>query len=437
MTTAKITGWGRNGSVPMRTLSPTSIDDLARDAFPDERLLARGFGRSYGDAAQLDGGTAVLSSECRSIEWLDRDAGVVRVDAGVSIGELIDTVVPLGFFVPVSPGTRHVSIGGAIAADIHGKNHHVDGSFGAHVRSVRLRLADDSLVAIGPDQEAALFWATVGGMGLTGIILDAVIALSPIASSIVAVETSRHASLPELMSVMVESDRSHRFSVAWVDLVGPQRSVLTQGAFARAEALAPHAAGPLRRPRSPNLRLPPIPPLRFVQRPLVRAFNELWFRRAPAEPTISHESITGFFHPLDAIRDWNRLYGPRGFLQWQCVVEDDEALQEICEALSGLPAFFVVLKRLGPANAAPLSFPTTGWTLAVDVPVTASVLHALHGLDQLVVDAGGRIYLAKDARMSRDTFEAGYPRLEEWRRIRRAVDPSRRFRSDLANRLGL
>ena len=432
-----VTGWGRHGAVDMHVVEPSDRGELERVDAPNNNVVPRGLGRSYGDAAQRADGTALVTTGCRRVEWIDQANGVLRADAGVTIGELIQIGIPLGYFVPVSPGTRNVTVGGAIAADIHGKNHHVDGSFGEHVLQLTLRLADDSIVECSPAVEADLFWATVGGMGLTGVIIDAVITMAAVPSSTISVETTRHGTLDELMDVMRNSDADHDFSVAWVDLLTRGRSVLTQGGFADAAEVASHPAGPLRRPRTPSAALPPLPPVRWVQRPFVRAFNELWFRRAPAEQTVTQESITGFFHPLDAIRDWNRLYGSTGFVQWQCVVESDDTLRSICADFASQPAFFTVLKRFGAENPAPLSFPTPGWTLAVDLPATPQVFAALERFDQQVVDANGRLYLAKDARMSRATFEAGYPRLDDWKQVRRAVDPQRRFTSDLAERLGL
>lgn len=445
-----LAGWGRFRGSSATVVAPADARRLAFGEIARRDVIARGLGRSYGDAAQNAGGTVVDTTACRGVEWLDRAGGIVRVDAGTTIGDLITVSVPCGWFVPVTPGTRNVTIGGAIAADIHGKNHHVDGSFGDHIRQLRMRLADDTIVTTGPDNDPDLFWATVGGMGLTGIVIDADIALAPIASSMIEVETSR-LSLDDLMAQMRRGDALHVFSVAWVDLLHKGRSVLTQGSFASAETVAaqrPSPAGVLRRPSMPVAALPPLPPLRIAVTPGVRAFNELWYRRAPSEPTVTLETITAFFHPLDAIRNWNRVYGPGGFVQWQCVIPDadqgpraaaaaDETLAEICSEMGELPSFFTVLKRFGPGNGGHLSFPQTGWTLAVDLPATEKVLTALPRFDATVAAAGGRLYLAKDARMSRETLEAGYPRLAEWRAVRRRVDPERRFASDLSKRLGL
>jgi len=439
-----VSGWGRFRPADMTAYLPEDVHELSQGDFPAEQLVMRGLGRSYGDAAQRVNGATVLTTNCVELGWVDRARGTIRADAGVSIGQIINRFAPKRWFVPVTPGTRHVTVGGAIAADIHGKNHHVDGSFGEHVLSMRLRLASDEVITVSPTENADLFWATVGGMGLTGIIVDATIQLTAISTTTVAVETQRFDDLDSLLDEMRRSDEEHVFSVAWVDLLRNARSVLTQGSFASNEQLVElagyqDAAGSHRRPGTPSFALPRIPLPRVAVTPGVRAFNELWFRKAPAEPKVTGESITAFFHPLDAIRDWNRVYGGVGFVQWQCVVSDDsdEALHRIVDQLTKLPSYFTVLKRFGPGNQSPLSFPRPGWTLAVDLPATTKALNGLRSLDEIVVQDGGRIYLAKDARMSRDHFQAMYPRLNEFKEIRSRVDPNGRFASDLSVRLGL
>ena len=437
------TGWGRYPKAQATQYLPSSADVLAAADLPDNDVIARGLGRSYGDAAQRSAGTVVVTTNCDRVEWLDHQSGLVRADAGVSIGQLIDRFAPKGWFVPVTPGTRQVTVGGSIAADIHGKNHHVDGSFGEHVVSMRVRIASDEVITLSPVDNPELFWATVGGMGLTGVIIDAVLQLVPIPTTIVAVETQRLKTLDQLMSEMRRSDDQHAFSVAWVDLLGNSRSVLTQGSFATPQQLTElgkhDAAGNCRLPPTLSFSLPPVPLPRVAITPAVKAFNELWWRKAPAELTVTGESITAFFHPLDAISDWNRVYGRGGFVQWQCVEPDEPGatLAELTERLGSLPAYFTVLKRFGPGNSSPLSFPAPGWTLAVDLPATKKVLDGLGALDRLVADAGGRIYLAKDARLKRSTFEEMYPKLAEFKATRTRVDPTGRFMSDLGLRLGL
>lgn len=435
--TFEAVGWGQTKPVTMRRLSPKDHSALSEMAYPDGPLIARGLGRSYGDAAQLSGGHAINVRNCRRSHWIDRSKGILRVEAGVSLGELVDRYVPLGWFIPVTPGTRVVTIGGAIAADVHGKNHHIDGSFCDHITSMRLRLADNTIVEISPSQDAELFWATVGGMGLTGVILDCDLVMSPIPTSRVMVETSRHKNIDELVHKVTTTDHLYRFSVAWVDLLGGARSVLTQGNFAQIDEAGYNSEGRFAAPPVPTIGLGPIPIPRLAHTPFARIFNQAYYMKAPAEPTITSQAITPFFHPLDAVTDWNRVYGSTGFVQWQCAVEDTDVMKDLCERLGRLPAYLCVLKRFGKGNAAPLSFPTEGWTIAADLPATAQVFQDLIELDRIVADNGGRFYLAKDSRMSREIFEAGYDQLDQWKRVRDAADPKGRFKSDLSQRLGL
>ena len=313
-----LTGWGN--AMPSRA-DVAAVSDAEAAALIASHgprgLLVRGLGRSYGDPAQNGGGT-VLRLTDEQID-LDDSAGTVTVGGGVSIDVLLREIVPRGFFVPVTAGTRHVTVGGAIASDVHGKNHHIDGSFGRHVRSLRLLIADGSIVHLSPDNRAELFWATIGGMGLTGIILGATIALLPIETSRVRVEATRIPNLDELLAVMDEGDHRYRYSVAWVDLLATGdhlgRSVLGRGDHAAIDELSTRcAADPLAYHAGQRIAVPPVVPAPGVLNRLsVAAFNELWFRKAPRH-TVRLETIPTFFHPLDSIGGWNRLYGRQGFL---------------------------------------------------------------------------------------------------------------------------
>ena len=432
---------------------PTSATELRR-ALPtvfERGLLARGLGRSYGDAAQNAGGTIIETTDVAAFtihEAAPTDETVlVTAEAGASIDRLLHALVPQGLFVPVTPGTRYVTVGGAIAADIHGKNHHLKGSWCDHVESLRLQLADGSVVDIGPDRDPELFWATAGGMGLTGVVLDATFHCPRIGSSRVLVDTDRAADLDEVCELMRSGDHRYDYSVAWIDLMasGRQlgRSVLTRGRFATAEEARPSTGPDPYDYRAGELvTAPPLFPSGLLNGLTVRAFNELWFRRAPVERRDQLQTIPTFFHPLDMVRDWNRIYGPAGFLQWQFVIPfaATSTLTTIVEELSrsGCTSFLAVLKSFGEGNAAPLSFPQAGWTLALDIPTGVTGLGALlDRLDDLVVDVGGRIYLAKDSRVRPELVPRMYPRLDEWRGVRERVDPQRRIMSDLARRLGL
>ena len=446
---AHLWGWGRtNPTVADEvTVDATTLVAALKEAGP-RGALARGLGRSYGDAAQNGGGVVLRLSAGAGDVLLDETGGAATVGAGVSIDELLKVIVPRGFFVPVTPGTRFVTIGGAIASDIHGKNHHVDGSIGNHIESVTMMLADGSTVVAGPERHPELFWATIGGMGLTGVMLDATIRLLPIETSRMRVDTSRVADVDALFATMSEGDDDVRYSVAWIDLVAKGRhlgrSVLSRGEHARLvdldakQAVAPFAYGPHQLIAVPPL----VPPMGVLNHASIAAFNEFWFRKAPRQRVCEIQGIAAFFHPLDLVGSWNRLYGRRGMVQYQFVVPfgQEDAMRTVVERLSasGAASFLAVLKRFGAANPAPLSFPQAGWTLALDVPAASRGLgDLLHGLDRVVLDAGGRHYFAKDAHMTPDAVRRGYPRLDEWKAIRDGVDPHHVFQSDLGRRLGL
>lgn len=417
-------------------------------ALPPRGAIVRGLGRSYGDSSQNGGGLAIrLDGDPSSID-IDRDRHVVTVDAGVTFDQLLQVVIPAGLFVPVTPGTRSVTVGGAIASDIHGKNHHVDGTFGSHVRALTMMLADGTVVDAGPDKNGELFWATIGGMGLTGIILRATMAMLPIETSRCVVDTERAGDLDELLGLMEAGDDAYRYSVAWIDLMtrgaSLGRSVVTRGDHARVEELTPRqAVYPLAYRPQHLASVPPVVPGRGVlNHASIAAFNEAWFRTAPRRRIGQLMTIPRFFHPLDAVGGWNRLYGRAGFVQYQFVVPfgEERALRRVVERLagSGIPSFLAVLKRFGAANPAPLSFPRPGWTLALDIPAAASGLGALLAeLDTVVLEAGGRHYLAKDAVTNPAAVRRGYPRLAEWQRVRRCVDPDGRWASDQSRRLRL
>jgi decaprenylphospho-beta-D-ribofuranose 2-oxidase len=372
---------------------------------------------------------------------------LVTAEAGASIDRLLHALVPQGLFVPVTPGTRYVTVGGAIAADIHGKNHHRKGSWCQHVTSLRLQLAGGEVVEIGPDRDPDLFWATAGGMGLTGVVLDATFACPRIGSSRLLVDTDRAADLDEVLELMASGDHAYDYSVAWIDLMAGGRalgrSVLTRGRFATAEEAAPvTGADPYAYSAGVLASAPPFVPNGLLNKLTVRAFNELWFRKAPVRRRDELQTIPTFFHPLDMVGGWNRIYGPTGFLQWQFVVPfgAEATLRRIVEDLSrsGCTSFLAVLKAFGEGDPAPLSFPSPGWTLALDIPAGVPGLGPLlDRLDGLVAAEGGRVYLAKDSRLRPELVPVMYPRLDEWQAVRDRVDPDRRITSDLARRLGL
>ncbi len=408
-----------------------------------EPTIARGLGRSYGDQAVCAGGRVIDMTGLDRVGAPD-ERGRIRVDAGVSLDTLLARIVPAGWFVPVSPGTRQVTVGGAVAADIHGKNHHLDGTFCQHVDDLTLVLADGSTVRCSSTEDPELFWATAGGLGLTGVIVEATLRLVRIETSRLLVETQRSSSLEQLMPAMVEADRTAPYSVAWIDLMArpPGRAVLTTARFAGLDEIGDAAADPLAYEPGPTVTAPGWLPGGLLRPGTARLFNEAWYHTSPRRRRRELQTIARYFHPLDGIHEWNRVYGRRGFVQWQVVVPDgaEETLTHCADSLAAGPApcFLAVLKRFGPANPGPLSFPLRGWTLAADLPAGEVGLAAtLDGLDRLVAECGGRVYLAKDARLDPALVPVMYPRLAEWQAVRDRVDPARHFASDLSRRLHL
>jgi decaprenylphospho-beta-D-ribofuranose 2-oxidase len=440
MSSVLLSGWGRTmpSVATLRTVS--SEEEIAAAIAASHAIIARGLGRSYGDPAQVSGGT-VLRSQMSDVGPIDEE-GVLQVGAGASLDQLLAECIPQGWFLPVTPGTRQVTIGGAIAADVHGKNHHVDGSFARHVLAMRI-VTPTGVATISPDEDGELFWATMGGLGLTGVVASITLKLLKIDTDQVVVDTQRFANLDEVMSEMTEGDADYRYSVAWVDCMtrgaNLGRAVLTRGDHARASDVDSVS---LRAPTAARLKVPFDAPSGLLNPWTIRAFNEAWFRSSPRHQVAKLESFSSFFHPLDGVGDWNRLYGRRGFVQYQfCVPEGSgDTVRRAIEHLasSGLASFLAVLKRFGPSSPGPLSFPMPGWTLALDLPVGPATLpQVLDDLDELVLSADGRIYLAKDARLSPEKIRAMYPRLDEFREVKNRVDPEHKLTSDLARRLEL
>ncbi len=444
---ATLSGWG--GIAPAAVSLVRPKDERAiRDALPHlsaglggwgRGAIARGMGRSYGDAAQRDGGVVI---DTRALTGFASDAqqGSVEAQAGVTLGRLLDALAPAGWVLPVVPGTQHVSVGGAIAADIHGKSHAAAGTFGAHVTALRLLTASGEVRSLTRDSDAELLQATIGGMGLTGVILSASIRLKRLPSPLLSVDIDRVACLDDALAILDGPGGEYR--VAWLDLLGPRAA---RGVVTRAAHLDPGVSArprPARMTVDARLRVPARWPGALLRPGLVRAYNAHRFRRTPHHATGTVETYGSHMFPLDGLAAWARLYGSSGLVQYQFAVPKgcEKVLERVIAGLrsSAVPCYLAVLKDFGPAAEAPLSFPLAGWTLALDMSGDAPGLAALlDAFDGWVAEAGGRVYLAKDGRVRRDVVEAMYPHVGKWREIRDRHDPDGVWASDLAVRTGL
>lgn len=392
----------------------------------DGQGIARGLGRSYGDASFCQTGTVWLM-ETRN-QLLHSEGSLFVAQAGMSLYALIRQVLPQGYFPPVVPGTQFVTLGGAFASNIHGKNHHVAGSFAEHVEWIELRTPDGELRRL--DSKDPLFWATAGGMGLTGVIETIALRLEAIPSSEVLVRILRLPDWDSLLSTMESEEMRYPFAVAWIDHAHPRnRGILHLGRFAEERRI--YRFHPAER-----LSIPFTLPFSLVGRLTVPLIAEwYWWKHSPGERVVSYAE---FFFPLDGIGHWNRLWGERGFVQFQFVVPSRVGLERLWERLRSAPArsFLTVLKRLR-AQAGPLGFSGPGWTLAIDLPATDAVKAFLIRLTDLVIEEGGRIYLTKDSLLLPEQARAMYPEWENFRRLKARIDPEGRLRSNLSQRLRL
>jgi len=440
-----LAGWGRYPVEPGQLFRPERRAGVAAilSAGAPGTFVPRGLGRSYGDAALNRDGGVISTLRLNRFLAFDAESGLLHCEAGVSFAEIIAAFLPRGWFLPVTPGTKFVSVGGAIAMDVHGKNHHRDGAIGSFVVDLELLTPAGEVLTCSPTILPEIFWATVGGAGLTGVILTARIRLQRVDSAYVQVDYRRAPDIEAAFAGLAAADERYQYSVAWIDcLKGGRslgRSVLMGGNPAPLDRVRRQTSTPLALPRKRAKGVPFDFPAFTLNRLSIAAFNALYYGMHPsAEGRLV--DLDTYFYPLDGVQNWNRIYGRRGFIQYQVALPPASGRAGLIALLerfsrSRRASFLAVLKRFGPGDAGLLSFPMSGYTLALDLPVTSGLVPFLQELDQLVLAHGGRIYLAKDSVCTPESFAAMYPRLPEFRAVQRALDPEGRLSSSLARRL--
>ncbi len=432
-----IHGWGRYPVIKTEIVAPLVLSSFKTEVQNGGvgGIIARGLGRSYGDSS-----LAMLMLETRSLNHLlnfDRETGVVTSNAGVSLATLLDVFVPMGWFLPVTPGTKYITLGGAVASDVHGKNHHLRGCFCEYVESIELLLDPDTVLQCSRTLHPELFHATCGGMGLTGIILSVTLRLKPVHTTFIDQQTIKAANLSELLALF-EANQATTYSVAWIDCLATGsslgRSLLMMGEHASGNDFAGKEKYPI--------TIPVDMPSNLLNRFSIRLFNSLYYNRIIRKEVRQRVHYESFFYPLDGIQHWNRLYGKNGFTQYQFVIPKEaghEGMSRILKEIvaSGKGSFLAVLKVFGEQNSNYLSFPLKGYTLALDFKIEEGLFPLLERLDAMVLDYGGRIYLTKDVRMSEQTFKKSYSRWQEFQAIREQYGTIGMFASYQSRRLGL
>ncbi len=440
----RLAGWGANVHADCVLIEPETQSDIGR-RLDRAGSIARGLGRSYGDAALNAGGQVLGLRRVDRYLAFDEASGALTCEAGVSLAQIIDDFTPRGWFPSITPGTKFVTVGGCIANDVHGKAHHVQGSFSACVDDMLVLLASGDVVRASRTENADLFWGCFGGMGLLGVVVSATIRLRRIETTYFRQRSIPVRDLDAMLAALDENDKTFPYSVATLDVFSKGarlgRGVVTVGDHARRDELpARLGANPLRISGPPRVTVPFTLPELTLNRASIRAVNAVIQRLLRRAPPFGH--YEGFFYPLDKIAHWNRGYGRRGFAQYQFVIpfaDGARRLRDILTAIlsSGELPFLNVLKRMGKPSGGLLSFPSEGYTLAIDFPIRANTVALLRRLDAMVLDAGGRIYLGKDSTVEAASFRAMYPALARWLELKARYDPRNVFTSDLGRRVGL
>ena len=436
-----LAGWGRFPVQDCRVARPEKRRELFAAVADLEipNLIARGLGRAYGDAALNCDSGVILGEKMSAFLDFNAQTGVLHAQGGASFAAILETFVPRGYFLPVAPGTKFITLGGAIACNVHGKNHHIDGSISGFVEEIELLTASGEILTLSRHDLAEEFWATIGGMGLTGIILSAKMRLMPIETAFIRVSTTRTQNLDETLA-QFGREGEFRYSVAWLDClaVGENlgRSVLIRGDHAAPDEIS--EGEPLAFPTPKKRGIPLDFPDFALNSTSVKAFNALYFASHPDATKIV--PFEPFFWPLDAVLGWNRIYGARGFIQYQCVLPHEtsrDGLRKLLETISksGRAPFLAVLKVLGENDDSMLGFPLSGHALSLDLAASDGIVEFAQKLDEIVWEFGGRVYLAKDATLSAPALRKMVPRLDEFERVKRRLDPQNRFQSSLSRRL--
>ena len=428
-------GWGR---YPIISSPVRHTADLTYGS--QGATLSRGLGRAYGDAGlppRASVRPVVVTPQANRILLFDQESGLLTAEAGLSLKELLSIIAPLGWYTPVSPGTQYVTLGGMVASDIHGKNHHVDGCFGMHVRALKLRIGTGEVVTVTPQNDPELFWATCGGMGLTGHLLEVTVQLASIPSPWIYETSDRYDSLEEVFHNLREASVHWPMTVAWID-TSARGARLGRGIVMRGRWATPDEA-PKHFPKAKgSITMPFALPNGLMNPKTIALANQAYFLKHPNRHVEHVTHPSSFFHVLDSVGEWNRVYGSRGFTQYQCVMPSDLAVyRELLRRFQQLGgcSFVTVFKDCGEANPGHLSFPQKGTSIALDIPINTRTPRLIRELNAMVVDHGGRVYLAKDAFTAEDTFRKMYPRLDEFQAVRARVDPKQRISSAMSQRL--
>ncbi len=438
-----ISGWGKYPKVNCNIYRPEDLSKLSQIINShNNTIIARGMGMSYGDAALNQEGTIDTSRIDNYISF-DTTIGSLHVESGTTLAEIINVITKKGWFLPVLPGTKYVSVGGAIASDVHGKNQYKEFGFGNHVEQIKLRMADGNLLTCSKQNNPEIFAATIGGMGMTGIIEEANIKLKPIQSVYLDCSTQKVYNIHEMLDLFVENKEEADYMVGWIDHFTSDDNI-GRGIFEKATHKINDQAS-LHNYKIPkqSLNIPPIFPTFVLNKYSMALYNKIRFHKYNIVPKEEVEKFDNFFHPLDKIKNWNNLYGNNGFLQYQCIIPENndsaENLQTILSTLKdeGIFSFLAVIKyHNGQQNAGIMSFPINGYSLALDFANTKKIRAKLLSLSQIICDMGGRVYLAKDAILTNDIFESMYEEnLKKWRKILKEIDPNKKFNSHMAERL--